>query len=159
MLSLAVIFAFNVPVHRSVQNLADESKVKISSHSIIYTLVDSIKEELSELLEPELVVNVIGEALVQALFPVTVKKKVVELVAGCKILSGKVTRQAELRLMRNGEVVLENGKIKTFKHHKKDILEAGKGMECGINIESHDDVLVGDVIQALSKTTTKRTFA
>ena len=105
-----------------------------------------------------LVVNVVGEALVQALFPVTVKKKVVETVAGCKILSGKVTRQAELRVVRNGQIVLEKGKIKTFKHHKKDILEAGKGMECGINIEDHDDVLVGDIIQSLSRVETKRVF-
>ena len=132
--------------------------MKISSHSVIYTLVDTIKEELSELLKPVLVVNVVGEALVQALFPVTVKKKVVETVAGCKILSGKVTRQAELRVVRNGQIVLEKGKIKTFKHHKKDILEAGKGMECGINIEDHDDVLVGDIIQSLSRVETKRVF-
>ena len=132
--------------------------MNISSHTIIYTLVDTIKEQLSELLEPDIALNVVGEAIVQAIFPITVKKKVVENIAGCKILSGKITRQGDIRVVRNGKI-LHEGKIRTFKHHKKDILEANKGMECGINIEDFQDIAEGDIIHNISKVVTKRNFA
>ncbi|KAJ3305111.1 hypothetical protein HDV03_002038 [Kappamyces sp. JEL0829] len=144
----AMIYAFNVPVHRSISNAAEESKVTISSHNVIYTLVDSIKAEMSKLLVPERVTNVVGEAAVQAIFGITIKKKV-DNIAGCKILNGKITRQGTIRVVRNGEIVHE-GSIKTFKHHKKDILEASKGLECGIAIEGFSDVQEGDTIQSIS---------
>lgn len=121
---------------------------------MIYTVVDSIKQQLSDLLKPEIVTTVVGEAYIQALFPINVKKKI-EMIAGCKIMSGKVTRQGTIRLVRNGETMHE-GHIKTFKHHKKDILEANKGLECGINIDGFSDIQVGDLIQEVVKIEKKR---
>lgn len=91
-----------------------------------------------------------------AMFSVTKKKKI-ESIAGCKILSGKITRQGLVRVVRDG-VVIHEGNIKTFKHHKKDILEAGKGLECGIGFEEFDAIQEGDIIQAIKVVETKRTF-
>ncbi len=111
---------------------------------------------MSALLPPEVITSVVGEATVQAIFHITMKKKE-EIIAGCKILNGKVTRQGKIRLIREGKL-LHEGNIKTFKHHKKDILEANKGLECGIAIEGFSDILEGDVIQAISYSEISRTI-
>jgi translation initiation factor IF-2 len=141
-------------VPRNVATLAKSKGVKIHSHSVIYTLIDQVKDSMAALLEPEVITHVDGEAMVQEIFTVTVKKKK-EIIAGCKILTGKVARNLPIRLIRNGKDCL-TGNIKTLKHHKKDILEAQKGLECGIAIEGVDDIVVGDIIQSLSTTTKKQ---
>ena len=85
------------------------------------------------------------------MFEISSKKKSVSNIAGCKILSGKLTRQGQIRVVRNDEIIYE-GKMKTFKHHKKDILEASKGLECGIAIEKFDGIQKGDHVVAISVT-------
>jgi translation initiation factor IF-2 len=150
----AAIYAFNVPTNSKIVLAAKQAKVNVSTHNVIYTLIDKVKEEMSELLDPEIIHSVEGEAIIQQLFSITIKKKQ-ETIAGCRIQSGKVLRNQMVRVVRNGETVFE-GKIKTFKHHKKDIMEAAKGLECGINIEGFDGIEVGDIIQSINVITNKR---
>jgi translation initiation factor IF-2 len=152
----ASIYAFNVPIATKVKMAAKQAHVNISSHSVIYTVVDKAKEGMSDLLEPEIIHSVEGEASIQQLFSITIKKKQ-ETIAGCRVLSGKLMRNQLVRIIRDGKMVHE-GTIKTFKHHKKDILEAAKGLECGINIEDFDDVQAGDILQSVNVITKKRTI-
>jgi translation initiation factor IF-2 len=151
---IASIIAFNTPIQSKIQGIALQNQISLHPHSVIYTLVDQIKESMSALLEPEVISTVEGEANVLQLFNITIKKKV-ETIAGCRILSGKVMRSNAIRVVRNGEMIYE-GKIKTFKHHKKDIMEASKGLECGISIENFDDIKEGDVIQSILIVTKNR---
>lgn len=153
-LTLANILAFNVNTLGSILVQAEQAGVSISPHSIIYTLIDSIKEKMSELLPPEKVTTILGEAFVQRLFQYTTKKKI-QIISGCKIMSGKVMRNDPVKVWRLGNVVHE-GSINTFKHVKKDIMEATKGLECGIALESYPEIQIGDTIQAVSYSEKKR---
>jgi translation initiation factor IF-2 len=109
---------------------------------------------MSNLLEPEIITTVTGEAIVQQIFEITVKKTK-EKIAGCKVQTGKIMRNLKVRVIRNGNQVFE-GKVRTFKHHKKDILEALKGLECGIALEDFGGFEEGDVVQSLTITTKKQ---
>ena len=131
--------------------------VQIHSHKIIYTLLDMIKDKLSDLLEPEKIVTVQGEAQISQLFTITVNKKP-EMVCGCKVLSGSISKNTSIRILRNKRIICEDLSIKTFKHHKKDITDASKGLECGIGIGDAFKPEEGDVIQSYSITLKKRVF-
>ncbi|KAI8901581.1 hypothetical protein BC833DRAFT_522114 [Globomyces pollinis-pini] len=152
----ADIIAFNVPIINLIRGKAKENQIELYSHNIIYQLIDKIKECMSDLLEPDLVESVIGEANVAQIFEINMKKKK-EKIAGCRVMTGKILRSEHIRLIRN-EQVIYTGKIKTFKHHKKDILEAQKGLECGIALEEFDDIQAGDKLQGFSITKVKRTL-
>ncbi|KAJ3321738.1 hypothetical protein HDV06_003887 [Boothiomyces sp. JEL0866] len=154
--SKADIITFNIPVQKSMITLANQNKINIHSHNVIYTLIDQVKASMSELLPPEIVTNVTGEASIAQIFNITVKGKQ-EPIAGCKVFNGKITKNSILRVVRDG-TVLHEGKVKTFKHHKKDILEAAKGLECGIAVEGFSEIQEGDVLQSISIIHKKRTI-
>ena len=112
---------------------------------------------MAALLEPERLVQVSGEAEILKIFEITNSKKKIEYIAGSKVFAGKVMRNQPCRVQRNSETIYE-GNIKTFKHHKKDILEAAKGLECGIAIENFEGLQVGDIIQSLTITSKRQTI-
>jgi translation initiation factor IF-2 len=101
------ILTFNTPVAASVRQYAKLHNVTIGSHTIIYTLIDYIKEKLSELLPPIIEISVDGEAQVLQIFSITIKKKKVDTIAGCKITNGKLFRNSIIRIMRNGVEVFK----------------------------------------------------
>lgn len=141
---------------RTIQAAANRAKVTIQQHNVIYHLLDQVKDSMASLLEPESIVSVTGEAEILQLFEITSKKKI-EIIAGSRVFSGKVMRNQPCRIIRNGESI-HQGSVKTFKHHKKDIMEAGKGLECGLAIENFEDLKVGDIIQSLNITFKKQTI-
>ena len=146
--SEARIVAFNVaePSRRTLNDAA-QRKVTIMRHEIIYDLIDGLKTAMSSLMPPEIIKEVLGEANVLQVFEISVGKAK-EVVAGCRLQNGKISRGNTVRVMREGKEVYQ-GSIKTFKHHKKDILEASKGLECGIAFDKFDGVVAGDVVQAI----------
>nr|KAJ3422963.1 hypothetical protein HK105_005312 [Polyrhizophydium stewartii] len=153
----ARIVAFNIPCERRILSQAQAERISIHQHQIIYSLVDNLKEIMADMLPPEIIKEVLGEAEVLQLFSINVRGKQTEMIAGCRITNGKLARNSTLRVLRGGETVFE-GTVKTLKHHKKDITEASKGLECGLALEGFDGFQAGDTIQAIKTTERRRTI-
>jgi translation initiation factor IF-2 len=141
--SNAIIIGFNVRPERKAQELAEQEKVDIRLHSIIYELQDEIKRAMSGLLEPTIKETHQGRAEVLETFRIPK----VGTVAGCRVTDGIIKRDSEVRLLRDNVVVFK-GKVGSLRRFKDDASEVRNGMECGISIANYGDVKVGDVIEA-----------
>jgi translation initiation factor IF-2 len=141
--SNAIIIGFNVRPERKAAELANREKVDIRLHTIIYNVVDEIKRAMQGVLEPIIKETYLGTADVRDTFRIPK----VGTIAGCYITDGKVTRNAEVRLLRDNVVIFE-GKIASLKRFKEDASEVTRGYECGIGIQNFNDVKVGDTIEA-----------
>jgi len=140
--SNAIIIGFNVRPERKAQELAEQEKVDIRLHSIIYELQDEIKRAMTGLLEPIVKETYLGRAEVRDTFRVPK----VGVIAGCLVTDGVVKRDAEVRLLRDNVVVFK-GKIGSVRRFKEDVSEVRTGMECGISIGNYGDIKVEDVIE------------
>jgi len=140
--SNAIIIGFNVRPERKAQELAEQEKVDIRLHSIIYEVQDEIKKAMTGLLEPIVKETYLGRAEVRDTFRVPK----VGTIAGCYVSDGVVKRDAEVRLLRDNVVVFK-GKIGSVRRFKEDVNEVRTGMECGISITNYGDIKVGDVIE------------
>ena len=140
--SHAMIVGFNVRPDRSTAELAKQEEVEIRLYTVIYDLIDDIKQAMLGMLEPTLKENVLGQAEVRQLFRVPK----VGTVAGCYVTDGKVARNAEVRLLRDNVVIL-TGKVSSLKRFKDDVSEVKQGYECGIGIANYGDLKEGDVIE------------
>jgi translation initiation factor IF-2 len=125
------------------QELAEQEKVDIRLHSIIYELQDEIKKAMTGLLEPIIKETYQGRAEVRDTFRIPK----VGMVAGCYIQDGIIKRDSEVRLLRDNIQVFK-GKVGSLRRFKEDASEVRNGMECGIAIAGYGDVKVGDVIEA-----------
>jgi len=141
--SNAIIIGFNVRPERKAQELAEQDKVDIRLHSIIYELQDEIKRAMSGLLEPTIKETYQGRAEVLETFRIPK----VGMVAGCRVTDGLIKRDSEVRLLRDNVVVFK-GKVGSLRRFKDDASEVRNGMECGISISNYGDIKVGDVIEA-----------
>ena len=141
--SNAIIIGFNVRPERKAQELAEQEKVDIRLHSIIYELQDEIKRAMSGLLEPTIKETYQGRAEVLETFRIPR----VGTVAGCRVIDGLIKRESEVRLLRDN-VVIFKGKVGSLRRFKDDASEVRNGMECGISIANYGDIKVGDVIEA-----------
>jgi translation initiation factor IF-2 len=141
--SNAIIIGFNVRPERKASELAEQEKVDIRLHSIIYELQDEIKRAMTGLLEPTIKETYQGRAEVLETFRIPK----VGTVAGCRVSDGHIKRDSEVRLLRDNVVVFK-GKIGSLRRFKDDASEVRSGMECGISIANYGDVKVGDVIEA-----------
>jgi translation initiation factor IF-2 len=141
--SNAIIIGFNVRPERKAQELAEQEKVDIRLHSIIYELQDEIKRAMSGLLEPTFKENYQGRAEVLNVFRIPK----VGTVAGCRVSDGLIKRDSEVRLLRDNVQVFK-GKVGSLRRFKDDAKEVTNGMECGISISGYGDIKVGDVIEA-----------
>ena len=141
--SNAIIIGFNVRPERKAQELADQEKVDIRLHSIIYELQDEIKRAMTGLLEPTIKETYQGRAEVQETFRIPK----VGTIAGCRVTDGHIKRDSEVRLLRDNVVVFK-GKVASLRRFKDDASEVRSGMECGISISNYGDIKAGDVIEA-----------
>ncbi|CDO72883.1 hypothetical protein BN946_scf185002.g68 [Trametes cinnabarina] len=141
-----VIIAFNVKVPRSVENEAQSQHVPILTSSVIYKLIDDVKARVIDLLPPVIETRVSGEATVLQLFDIHLKGKKTKQIGGCRVTNGVVSRGKLARVVRNGEVI-HQGHLETLKQHKNDVMEIGKGNECGLNLADFNDLRVGDVVE------------
>jgi len=143
--SNTIIIGFNVRPERKAADLAAQENVEIRLHSIIYELQDEIRLAMMGLLEPAFKENYQGRADVLNIFRIPK----VGTIAGCRVQDGVIRRDAEVRVMRDGEQVFK-GKIGSLKRFKDDAREVTSGMECGIGIANFSDLKEGDVIEAFS---------
>lgn len=149
----AVIVGFNTTLAPGARQSADRLGVDVRDYEVIYNLLDDIQGAMEGLLDPEMVEETLGQVEVRAVFPV--RKGAV---AGCYVLSGKVTRNCNLRVVRGGEVVY-TGKLDSLKRMKEDTKDVAAGFECGIGIDSFSDWKEGDIIDAFRMVTKRRTLA
>jgi translation initiation factor IF-2 len=143
--SNAIIIGFNVRPERKASELAEQEKVDIRLHSIIYELQDEIKRAITGMLEPVIKETYLGRAEVRDTFRIPK----VGTVAGCYVQDGTLKRDSEVRLLRDNVVVFK-GKVSSLRRFKEDIGEVHHGLECGIAIQNYGDVKVGDVIEAFA---------
>lgn len=138
-----IVVGFNVRPDGGAQAAAKRHSVEIKTYSIVYELMDDMKKAMAGLLAPEVVEKQLGRAEVRNTFNVPK----IGTIAGCFIVDGKITRNAQVRLVRDGKIVY-TGKLASLKRFKDDAKEVAQGFECGIGIENFNDVKVGDVIEA-----------
>jgi translation initiation factor IF-2 len=143
--SNAIIIGFNVRPERKAQEVAEQEKVDIRLHSIIYELQDEIKRAMTGLLEPVFKETYLGRADVRETFRIPK----VGVIAGCTVTDGSIKRDSDVRLLRDN-VQVYKGKIGSLRRFKDDAKEVSNGMECGISIAGYGDIKVGDVIEAFS---------
>ncbi|NBD22424.1 translation initiation factor IF-2 [Paenibacillus glycinis] len=141
--SSAIVIGFNVRPEPQALATAEQEKVDIRLHSIIYNVIDEIEHAMKGMLDPVFKEVIIGQAEIRNLFKVTK----VGVIAGCMVTSGKITRNAKARLIRGGIVVFE-GEIESLKRFKDDAKEVAQGYECGITLDRYNDLKEGDVIEA-----------
>lgn len=146
----ATLVAFSVSTPRSVETVANQNHVPTLSSNVIYTLIDQVRARVIDLLPPIFETKVTGEATVLQLFDIQLKAKQTRKVAGCRIVNGIVDKSKIVRVIRDRATLFE-GRLDTFRHLRKDITEAGKGMECGMSITGFTDLKEGDLIQVIEK--------
>ena len=142
--SSAIIIAFNVVANERVRQVADSKKVDIRRYSIIYRITEDLKAAMLGLLEPEYKEEELGHLIVRDTFKVSK----VGTIAGCFVSSGKVTKDAKIKLIRNDIVIKDDCAIETLKHFKDDVREVKSGLECGIKIAGYDDIKIDDEFEA-----------
>ncbi len=148
-----VILAFNTRANKQVRDLADSEGVEIRYYSIIYNLLDDVKDILSGMLEPERRETFIGYAKILQVFNITKVGKI----AGCMVTEGTIKRGCGVRLLRD-DVVIHEGKLSTLKRFKDEVSEVQNGQECGMGFEDYQDLREGDQIECFEIEIIKRSL-
>ena len=141
--SNAVVIGFNVRPDNNAQVLAEKEKVYVKTYRVIYHAVDDIKAAMIGMLAPEIKEVVQGRVEIRQ----TYKVSAIGTIAGCYVLNGKITRNSEIRLLRDG-VIIHEGKLASLKRFKDDAKEVLAGFECGLSIEKFNEIKEGDIIEA-----------
>jgi translation initiation factor IF-2 len=140
--SNAIIVGFHVAKEGDVSSMAKREGVEIRLYSIIYELIDEMRDAMLGLLEPISRENIIGHAEVRQVFDLSKRGKV----AGCLVLDGRVTSRSRARIKRKGDVIYAGG-ISTLKRFQNDAAEVRESQECGIRLDNFSDYQPGDVIE------------
>lgn len=141
--SKALVYGFNVRPDAKVRQKAEEEKVEIHLHSIIYALIEEIEDAMKGMMKPIEKEVVIGQAEVRSIF----KASKIGTIAGCYVTEGYIKRDSMIRLIRDG-VVVYTGKISSLKRFKDDASKVVKDFECGLTIENYNDEKEFDIIEA-----------
>ncbi len=151
--STAVIIGFNVRPEAKGTDLAEKERVDVRLYTVIYDVLEDIRKAMEGMLDPSYREMSLGRAEVRNIFHISR----LGTVAGCYILSGKITRNASIRLVRDS-VVVHEGKLASLKRFKDDVREAVEGYECGLGLENYNDIKVGDQIEAFVMETVAETL-
>ncbi len=149
----AVIIGFNVRPLADARRAAEQEGVEIRTYSVIYKVTEELRAAMEGMLQPEEVEQTLGQAEVLELF----KASRVGTIAGCSVTDGKVSRGAEVRLIRDGTVVW-TGRIGSLRRFKDDVSEVEAGLECGVVLEGFQDVKVGDVLEVFETRQIEKTL-
>ena len=140
--SKAIIYGFNVRPDARTRAKAEEEKVEIRLHRIIYALIEEIQAAMKGMLAPTIVEQVLGQAEIRKLFKVSK----VGTIAGCMVTTGSIKNQCSIRIIREGIVVYE-GKLASLQREKDIVKEVKAGFECGMLVENYNDIKEGDIIE------------
>jgi translation initiation factor IF-2 len=139
----AIVIAFNVRPSSAITAMAEREKVEIRTYRVIYDVIDEVEAAMKGMLDPVFKEVVMGKIEIRNTF----KVPGAGIIGGAYVLEGKVQRNAEVRLVRDG-IVIHEGKISSLKRFKDDVKEVAHGYECGIGIENYNDIKEGDIIEA-----------
>ncbi len=151
--SNAIIVGFNVRADSVARKTVDNENLDLRYYSVIYDLIDEVKQAMSGMLAPEFKQEIIGLAEVRDVF----KSPKIGAVAGCMVTEGVVKRNAPIRVLRENVVIYE-GELESLRRFKDDVAEVRNGMECGIGVKNYNDVRVGDQIEVFETVEVKRTL-
>ncbi|MBN1968857.1 MAG: translation initiation factor IF-2 [Candidatus Delongbacteria bacterium] len=151
--SNAIILGFSVRPNLKAKELSERENVEIRLYSIIYDLINEVKQALEGLLSPDIKEEIVGTVEVRETF----KVPKVGMIAGSYVLSGKIGKHSKVRLVRN-DVVIYTGRISSLRRIKDDVKEVLTGFECGIGIENYNDLKIGDIIEVFIEKEVMRTL-
>ena len=149
--SNAIIVGFQVRPSASARKLAEKEEIEIRLYSIIYDAINDIKDAIEGMLEPVMKEEIVASVEVMEIFKISK----VGTVAGCIVREGRLTRTTPIRVIRDG-IVIYTGKLGSLKRFKDDVKEVTMGQDCGLNIESFNDVRVGDIVEGYEQVEVKR---
>jgi translation initiation factor IF-2 len=152
--SNAIVIGFNVRPDVNARKAIETEKVDIRLYRVIYDAIEDIKAAMSGLLDPEYKEVTLGRAEVRKTFKVSK----VGTIAGCYVTEGKITRDAGVRVIRDG-IVIHEGVLESLKRFKDDAREVAQGYECGMTVEKFNDIREGDQIEAFIMEAVKRELA
>jgi translation initiation factor IF-2 len=151
--SNALVIGFNVRADAAARKLVDEEGVDLRYYSVIYDIIDDVKQAISGLIEPEVREQIIGVAEVREVF----RSSKFGDIAGCIVTTGVVRRHNPIRVLRDNVVIFE-GELESLRRFKEDVNEVKSGVECGIGVKNYNDVRAGDQIEVFERITVSRSI-
>ena len=149
----AIIIGFNVRPLADARRAAENEGVEIRTYSVIYKITEELRAAMEGMLEPEEVEETIGELEVLELF----KASKVGTIAGSRVNEGRIVRNADVRVVRDGTVIW-TGKVRSLRRFKDDVSEVENGQECGVTLDGFADVKVGDVLEVFQTKQVEKTL-
>ena len=147
----AIIIGFNVRPMGNARQIADKEEIDIRTYSIIYAAINDLKDAMEGMLSPEMKEEITGTAEIRETFKISK----VGTIAGCMVITGKIIRNAGIRLIREG-VVIYTGELDSLKRFKDDAKEVAKGYDCGMQVKNYNDIKEGDVIESFHEIAVKK---
>ncbi|SHG66646.1 translation initiation factor IF-2 [Flagellimonas flava] len=147
----AIIIGFNVRPMGNARTVADKEEIDIRMYSIIYDAINDLKDAMEGMLSPEMKEEITGNAEIRETFKISK----IGTIAGCMVTSGKVFRNSQIRLIRDG-VVIFTGELTSLKRFKDDVKEVSKGYDCGLQIKNYNDIKEGDIVEAFQEVAVKK---
>jgi translation initiation factor IF-2 len=135
----------------NANQIAEREEIDIRTYSIIYDAINDLKDAMEGMLSPELKEEITGTAEMRETFKISK----VATIAGCMVLTGKIIRNNNIRLIRDG-VVVYTGELTSLKRFKDDVKEVAKGYDCGMQIKNYNDIQVNDVIESFREVEVKK---
>lgn len=149
----AIVLGFNVRAGGTARSLAEKEQIEVRYYSVIYNLLDEVKQALSGMLAPETKEEIVGIAEVRDVF----RSPKFGAIAGCMVTEGVVYRNKPIRVLRD-DIVIYQGELESLRRFKDDAQEVRNGMECGIGVKDYNDVKSGDLIEVYDVTEVKRSL-
>ncbi len=147
----AIIIGFQVRPSTGARKLAEQEQIDIRLYSIIYDAIEELKSAMEGMLAPKFEEKIVANVEIRETFKISK----VGTIAGCMVLDGKINRNHDIRVIRDGVVVF-TGKLASLKRYKDDVKEVSAGYECGLNIHNFNDIKVGDIVEAYEQVEVKR---
>lgn len=147
----AIIIGFQVRPSQNARKLAEQEQIDIRLYSIIYDAIEELKAAMEGMLAPKFEEKIVANVEIRETFKISK----VGTIAGCMVLDGKINRNHDIRLIRDG-VVVYSGKLASLKRYKDDVKEVSQGYECGLSIQNFNDIKVGDIVEAYEQVEVKR---
>ena len=151
--SNAIVVGFNVRADAAARKIIESESIDLRYYSVIYALIDEVKQAMSGMLAPEFKQEIIGLAQVRDVF----KSPKIGAIAGCMVTEGIIKRSAPIRVLRENVVIYE-GELESLRRFKDDVQEVRNGTECGIGVKNYNDVRVGDQIEVFETVEVKRSL-
>jgi translation initiation factor IF-2 len=147
----AVIIGFNVRPMGNARSLAEKEEIDIRMYSIIYDAINDLKDAMEGMLSPEIKEEITGTAEIRETFKISK----IGTIAGCMVTNGKIFRNSNIRLIRDG-VVIFTGELSSLKRFKDDVKEVAKGYDCGLQVKNYNDIQEGDIVEAFKEVAVKK---